>query len=218
MIQCLQLQINSIYYTVNTTSHDCDNCKSSSKLSTDHMPGLCGCRYDANKVTFIDDTTGQGGENMKTLARVQSWKDPTVSYETDLFLLTCDCGRPGVSGLPCAHLLAHAEAAGVPIHEVVHKKDRTAGWKNQYPDHLAFIVPSQALVKQKSAVRDLAGDGFVLKLPPVVRRGKGRPSKQKRKPSCLEGQPKKQVMTCSVCKREGHRKSKNGSCKNMVAP
>jgi len=168
-------------------------------------------------VTFIDDTTGLVGQNPKTLARVQSWKDPTVSYETCTSVLSCDCGRPEVSGLPCAHLLAHAEAAGVPIHEVVHKKDRTAGWQQQYPDNVAFIVSSQALVKAKCASRILQGGGFALKLPPVVRRGKGRPSKQKRKPSCLEGQPKKRRMTCSVCKREGHRKSKNGSCKNMVA-
>ena len=127
-------------------------------------------------MTFIDDTIGQVGDNSKTLARVQSWKDPTVSYETCTSLMACDCGRPGVTGLPCAHLLAHAEAAGIPMHETVERKDCTAGWQAQYPENVHFKVPTQAQVKEACASRILQDRGDALKLPPVVRRGKGRPS------------------------------------------
>mmetsp|Transcript_11936 Transcript_11936/g.25107 ORF Transcript_11936/g.25107 Transcript_11936/m.25107 type:complete len:84 (+) Transcript_11936:1321-1572(+) len=58
-----------------------------------------------------------------------------------------------------------------------------------------------------------------LKLPPVIRASKGRPKKENRVKGVLEEWAKpKRTMTCSVCKQKGHRRNKQGGCKNMPAP
>jgi hypothetical protein len=139
-------------------------------------------------------------------ARVQSVRDPSISYNTDLKALTCDCGKVAITGRPCPHLVCHASKFGLPLYKFMDVKDTTAGWKKQYPAGLSFEVPSEAQV--------VAHDKFptAIKLPPVLRRGKGRPKLEKRKKGHYERGGKKREVTCGECGRKGH--TRKGGCNN----
>jgi len=58
-------------------------------------------------------------------------------YGTDLDKRTCDCLLKEVEGLPCSHLIHHAEKVRMPLWTLLDVEDTTEGWRAQYP----FYVP-----------------------------------------------------------------------------
>jgi len=122
---------------------------------------------DCQIVNFPHEAMGD-----RTVAEV---KDHTngETYETNLATGTCMCGQPGITGLPDAHIICHAKAVGRPTVSVMDIKDTVEGWRRQYPVDLEFMVPSEATVSGRKEVNK------TLKLPPILVRPRGRPSKKK---------------------------------------
>ena len=97
------------------------------------------------------------------LRRLKSVKTPGLEYATNLDDLLCDCGRPTVSGLPCAHLHAHARLAGLSIASFMHTPDTRRGWEAQYPQGLCFpCAVTTAQVEQKLTTERGSLRDFVL--------------------------------------------------------
>lgn len=127
-----------------------------------------------------------------------------ISPGADCTEISCPCGRPQVSGLPDAHLIAHAEAAGHEPRELLLHRDTVQGWREQYPLDFEFVVPS----RQEVFANDKMKDGENLLVPTASRRRRGRPSNKKRKKGVVESglRKKRKTATCSLCDREGHNK------------
>ena len=154
-------------------------------------------------VTFLDAA--------KRTARVRSASQIGMEYNTDLDAHDCDCGRPNVFGLPCGHMVAHCEKAGIQVQTIMHPKHTRRGWEMQYPAALTFPIPPSAAKIEQEVVMNPSPE---LLLPPLVARGKGRPKKNRQKRPMEEatlGKRKRTTKTCSNCWRTGH--SKN-HCRN----
>ena len=59
------------------------------------------------------------------------------SFESDISKYTqgeisCTCGQPLISGLPCEHNKFHAEQCQLSVAQIVNSKLTTAGWKASY--------------------------------------------------------------------------------------
>lgn len=77
-----------------------------------------------------------------------------ISPGADCTEISCPCGRPQVSGLPDAHLIAHAEAAGHEPRELLLHRDTVQGWREQYPLDFEFVVPSRQEVFANDKMKD----------------------------------------------------------------
>ena len=170
---------------------------------------LSNTRHLANAYTSIEFTSD---ENIN--ARVPSSSDPAISYNTDLSVLaengrSCDCGRPQVEGLPCAHLIAHADAAGLDISSFMCRHDTCDGWREQYPEDLQFPVPSDSAIERSTYIDSN------LRPPIRAKRRRGRP-RTRRHRSALEGSGNggqgRRTVTCSNCYLTGHNRR---SCPGM---
>ncbi|KAK3246979.1 hypothetical protein CYMTET_43510 [Cymbomonas tetramitiformis] len=110
-----------------------------------------------------------------TLSRVRSLANPSTAYNVDLRLIGCECGRPNLDYLPCAHMMFAANSKGSNCTHFMLHKNTVAGWKEQYPSTLEFKVPTDTEVAAHRLM------GSAIKLPPVLRRSKGRPKRPKTK-------------------------------------
>ena len=117
-------------------------------------------------VNFPHDAMGD-----RSIAEVAS--PGGVTYETNISAGTCMCGTPSITGLPDSHLIAHAKAVGRQIVTIMNPKNTMDGWRRQYPDTLEFHVPSESAIQIRKEVNKS------LKLPPMLARSRGRPSKKK---------------------------------------
>ena len=170
---------------------------------------LANARSRVNSYTSIQFTS-----NDRLTARVPSSSNPAVSYNTDLRQLadnglSCDCGHPQVTGLPCVHLLAHAIAAGLDEVNFMCDHDTTAGWKAQYPEELEFPLPSDVDI-ETSRYRD-----FNLRPPIRTKRRRGR-ARTRRRRSVLEngayGSQPRRTITCSNCYMVEHNRRSCARC------
>ena len=46
--------------------------------------------------------------------------------------MTCTCGYPAARGFPCMHAVYHAMQLGEDPYDLLHYKDTTAAWREQY--------------------------------------------------------------------------------------
>ncbi len=116
-------------------------------------------------------------------------------------IAACSIGCSVLTGLPCAHAVSVANKAGRGIEDFMNLKDTTAGWKLQYPEDLEFAIPSDADIELHAGLADA-----LLRLPPVLRRPKGRPKGKKRAKGHREAFlcKKKRIFTCQMCFKKGH--------------
>ena len=173
---------------------------------------VAALRIDQCKITFLDEG--------KKVALVPGLTDSSRFFKVDLREVK-NGGKNACDGLcmvlkrdPCPHARAAAMAAGMDIHGLMNPLLTTAAWKDQYAD-LDFPLPSQAEI-----------DGYAhlinrnIRLPPALKRKKGRPKENKRKkgPLSPKGAKTKRTMTCQVCfARDGHTK-KTAPCETPGAP
>ena len=158
----------------------------------------------SSNVAFSDDSRKKG--------TVKCIKSPHILYSFNLdevskgSLEACSCGIVQSTGLPCLHCCAAARVGGTLLEDYVSKYRRTDTWKKQYAS-LEFKLPSQADVEKHRHLFNLS-----LRLPPVLKKAKGRPRKNARKRTFVDdlkrGKSKKRRMTCRACFADGHTKRK----------
>jgi hypothetical protein len=104
---------------------------------------------------------------------------------------SCDRGCSVITGLPCCHQIALAEAGGHNIIDFMHEADTTVGWRKQY-EGIDIVIPSAAEFENHSLLWD-----DTLALVPPYKRKRGRPN-TKRKAGFLETRKKKASKTKEV--------------------
>ena len=152
----------------------------------------------------------------KTRGTVGSTTTPGVSYNCCLVSLTCDCGEPAVSGLPCVHHFALATKADLNWIDFLPVADTMFGWRMQHAETVidrtldeqpgggpgAITAPTMTSdlditvfefppIPSEARIADLVeietqGNYIALLMPPAIRRARGRPALQARKRSVLE--------------------------------
>ena len=162
---------------------------------------LAALRIDQSKITFLDSA--------KKVALVPGVTDSSRFFKVDLREIK-NGGKDACDGLcmvlkpdPCPHARAAAMAAGMDIHGLMNPLLTTAAWKDQYAD-LDFPLPSQAEIDRYAHLINRN-----IRLPPALKRKKGRPKENKRKkgPLSPKGAKTKRTMTCQVCfTRDGYTK------------
>jgi hypothetical protein len=113
----------------------------------------------------------------------------------------CDQSCSVLTGFPCCHQIAFADAGEHDIKDFIHEIDTADGWRSQY-ENVQFELPSEADYDDQSDLWDSS-----ICLVPPYKRGRGRPSK-KRKLGFLEKLRKKSKpnVTCQRCWGAGHTK------------
>ena len=111
----------------------------------------------------------------------------------------CSQGCSVLTGFPCCHQIAFADAGEHDIVDYIHEIDTADGWRKQY-ENVQLELPSEADYEDQSHLWDSS-----ICLVPPYKRGRGRPSK-KRKIGLLEKLAKKSKpgVTCQRCWGVGH--------------
>jgi guanyl-specific ribonuclease Sa len=169
---------------------------------------LLDMRTRGGRITRVVFLNGE-----KSVADVASLTHPTLLYRVNLnappgSIGACSCGEPLITGKPDVHMVKAADVGGViNIAEKYGKNDLTSTWQAGYANELK--IPSHADIDAEFAEYDP-----YLCYPPILRRGRGRPSK-KRKRGCLSAGhgKKKRKFRCSNCHQFGHSKRR---CKNIT--
>jgi len=158
-----------------------------------------------SSINFRDDAKMQG--------TVKDIKNPNILYAFDLLQLSncslaaCSCGVVQSTGLPCVHCCAAARAGSNRIEDYVAPLYRTDAWKEQYAN-VVCTLPSQADIEKHEHLFNPR-----LKLPPLLKKPKGRPRNNLRTRTYMddlkEGKgSKKRPVTCRACFKRGHTKRK----------
>ena len=118
--------------------------------------------------------------------------------------VTCTCGYPAARGFPCMHAVYHAMQLGEDPYDLLHYKDTTAAWREQYrvDDPIDFPV----ITSDDYDFSNNDGDVPILQYPPVPPPKVGRPKKKGRIKSAMElyNERKRAVPLCSACGKAGH--------------
>ena len=74
--------------------------------------------------------------NAQLLATITN-KSNRKEFTSDLRLykegtISCSCGKPAISGLPCEHNQFHAQQRKMTVDQIVHPKLSTKAWKESY--------------------------------------------------------------------------------------
>jgi len=117
----------------------------------------------------------------------------------------CECHDESLPSGVCSHMLYHARSIGKARLSLFHHKDRTAGWRDQYPEALEFKIPSMAKIKASALV---CPD---LKMPSAVKKPKGAPKKKRYKGALEGGGGRNRNIAaphCGICLKKGHKRSR----------
>jgi len=158
------------------------------------------------------EVTMQDPANQARGARVPTLKNTFVTSDisgdrrqTDV---QCTCGSPSTNGFPCIHNVKHAQLIGMDPYDLLHYKDTTAAWREQYDANFVFPTLSSEDIHDDKINTDYV-------YPPIPPPKVGRPKKAVRMKGSKEKarQRKYSLPICGACGNAGHIAS-NKECPN----
>lgn len=167
-----------------------------------HETNVAAAKIPVDKIKFTTTDKRSGTVPLN--------ENPTKTASVNMEMMykmnreSCDRCCSVVTGLPCSHQVAFANAGGHDFVDFMNVLDTTAGWVKQY-ENVTFHLPSEAEYAAQEHLWDTS-----LRLVPPYKRQRGRPS-LKRKKGFLERETKAKVITCQRCFKKGHTK-RSGMC------
>ena len=156
-------------------------------------------REKADKIPIDKITFDLDGMKASVLLVTKPSKRATVNLGS-----VGDCGKEACSlscsvltGNPCPHMIAAADAKGEDLSVFMHRFGAAIGYKEQY-EKPAFEAPTDDEYDAHMNLRDES-----LALYPRIKRNRGRPVKMRKRGSVERSQSN---VTCRCCFRKGHTK------------
>ena len=193
------------YYTNRTEAHACQH-KAPPKVQEKMEELIQKAATIKGDVTILDPAHPARGARVPTLKNTYVTSD--LSGDRREKDVECSCGSPSTNGFPCIHNIKHAQSIGMDPYDLLHYKDTTAAWREQYAADFVFPTLSPEDIKEVNIDK-------TYEYPPIPPPRVGRPKKAVRiKGSKEMARIRKHALPiCSACGNAGHISS-NKKCPN----
>ena len=161
-------------------------------------------------VRFMNDTDDVSRAKAARVSKLNGTGNVTSCIHRGDFNedVKCSCGYPAARGLPCIHNVKHALTMNIDPYALLHYKDTTAAWQEQYMMSMPVDFPLVTPADYDHALIDPE-----LHYPPIPPPKVGRPKKTGRIKSVKESTRKRGLPVCTSCGELGHNK-RNIQCVN----
>ena len=186
----------SRYYMNRAEAHSCDH-KAPPKVQAKMEDVILRAAALKGDVTIQDQANPARGARVPTLKNTFVTSD--LSGDRMLKDVECTCGSPSTNGFPCIHNVKHAQLIGIDPYDLLHYKDTTAAWRDQYDEEFVFPTLSSEEIVPNDSDKDFM-------YPPVPPPKVGRPKKGGRIKGSKEKALKRKhsLPICSKCGNAGH--------------
>jgi len=117
------------YYVNRTAAHSCQH-KAPPKVQEKMQDLIERAEALKGEVTMQDPANQARGARVPTLKNTFVTSD--ISGDRRQTDVQCTCGSPSTNGFPCIHNVKHAQLIGMDPYDLLHYKDTTAAWREQY--------------------------------------------------------------------------------------
>ena len=184
------------YYVNRTAAHSCQH-KAPPKVQEKMRDLIERAAALKGEVTMQDPANPARGARVPTLKNTFVTSD--ISGDRRQTDVQCTCGSPSTNGFPCIHNVKHAQLIGMDPYDLLHYKDTTAAWREQYDANFVFPTLSSEDIQDDKINTDYV-------YPPIPPPKVGRPKKAVRMKGSKEKarQRKYSLPICGACGNAGH--------------